>query len=134
MRLSRDERRILRYLKKEGSGDTEQIADLLTIPLRRMSEAIESLAAQDLVVMPDRTAVEISDEGYRFDIFRQDECIPEELKKMPKHVTWIYEYLHENQSTEILTIATLLELQDYQVNDAISILEEAGIPARDRIS
>lgn len=136
MKLTRDERRILVYLKRreEHAADGEVIGDSLDISARKVMNAILSLAERGLVLTEDGTTAELSNIGRDCDIIHNDDNIDGELKKEPGYSRAVFDYIREHPFTSVQTVSTALDIPPYTVEDAIARLENIGIPARDRIA
>ncbi len=136
MKLTRDERRILVYLKRreEHAADGECIGEILGIPARKVTNTILSLAEKRFVHTEDGRIAVLSNTGRDCDIIRNDAGIDRDLKKEPHHSREVFAYIHEHPFSAVGMVSSALEIPPYTVEDAVVRLEQIGIPARDRIA
>lgn len=136
MKLTRDERRILVYLKRreEFAADGELIGEALGIPARKVTNAILSLAEKRFVHTEDGRIAVLSHIGRDCDIIRSDAGIDRDLNKEPGHSREVFAYIHDHPFTAVGMVSSALEIPPYTVEDAVVRLEQIGIPARDRIA
>jgi len=133
--LNLEERIVLKFLQREELPLlASTIAERTGLENNEVMAAFGSLAEKDLFIALDRTAGELSELGWNYNLF-DDESIDELYEKVHADTKIVLQYFLDNPDTipSFREIESTYNLRPYEIDAAIDELETWGYPAKSRI-
>jgi hypothetical protein len=133
--LNLEERIVLKFLQgEEYPLPATTVADNTGVETYRVMEAFASLAENELFIMVDRTAGELSSLGKDYNLF-DDESVDELSGKiLPETEIFLQYFLDDPNATPSYKRLEVVDgLKAEEIERAIEELEALGYPARSRI-